>query len=93
MSAPVDLALQLVALVACAVLLIKVEPMLNHATRNTPWRLWLALWLLAVGALLLGAAIIPAGLCSPWPGAAALASGGALYVMSERRRGEHEPIR
>ena len=81
-----DIVLHAIVLASCLAILAVVEPALNRATRQTRLCIRLSLFLLAAGAVLTAAAVIPGVIPTPWPGAAALASGIALMLFTSRRR-------
>ena len=74
-------------LLSCAVVFVLTESALNRCSTQTRFGLRLALLLLCAGALLSGAAVFPVLSISPWPGVVALATGCALMLFINRRRG------
>lgn len=82
----IDALLQVIVLISCVAVLVVVEPALNRVTLRTRRCIRVALLLIGAGAVLTAAAIIPGALPTPWPGAAALASGIALMLFTSRRR-------
>lgn len=82
----IEIIMQGIVLISCLVLLAVVEPALNRVTLRTRRCIRVALLLIGAGAVLTAAAVIPGALPTPWPGAAALASGIALMLFTSRRR-------
>lgn len=82
----IDALLQVIVLISCVAVLVVVEPALNRVTLRTRRCIRVALLLIGAGAVLTAAAVIPGALPTPWPGAAALASGIALMLFTSRRR-------
>ena len=82
----IDAILQVIVLISCVAVLVVVEPALNRVTLRTRRCIRVALLLIGAGAVLTAAAVIPGALPTPWPGAAALASGIALMLFTSRRR-------
>lgn len=81
-----DFLLHLIVLASCGAVLVVVEPALNRVTRQTRLCIRLSLLLIAAGAVLTAAAVIPGAMPTPWPGAAALSFGVALLLHTSRRR-------
>ena len=76
-------ALQIVALIACLGIFFRAEPVLNQMGRDCALPIRLSFWLLVVGAVAVGSAIIT-GWQPTAPVALAL-SGMALLLNTERR--------
>ena len=85
MSALIVIA-QAVTFMACLALIAIVEPALNRCTRNTRPAIFCALFLIAAGAVLLAASLIPDIGLPCWLGTAALAGGTALILRNCQRR-------
>lgn len=85
MAAPyLDLAAQVLALLACGVIVWRVEPALNRMSRCSSLMINAALYLIFVAALCAAWEIIVGGAVPPWP-AAIGAAGVALLLLCERR--------
>jgi len=85
MSALMMLA-QMITFSACVALVCIVEPALNRCTRQTRPSVFGALFLIAAGAVLLAASLIPDFGLPCWLGTAALAAGAALILRNCQRR-------
>lgn len=77
---------QMITFTACVALVCIVEPALNRCTRETRPAVFGALFLIAAGAVLLAAALIPDIGLPYWLGTAALAAGTALILFNCQRR-------
>lgn len=83
-NAPIaDCLLSIITLLACAIILWRVEPAISHMSGDTHWMIRYAMLLIAGGAL--GMSLI---LLTGWPptlSTALLVSGIALLLLCERR--------
>lgn len=77
---------QMITFSACVALVCIVEPALNRCTRETRPSIFGALFLIAAGAVLLAASLIPDVGLSCWIGTAALAGGAAMILRNCQRR-------
>lgn len=86
-----DSVAQLIAVLACAVILVRAENTINHMTRCTPMPVRIAFWLIGIGAV---AAIVNVllGSVPPWPSVFGSA-GIAVYLVVERRTWPREQRR
>lgn len=86
----IDLAIKLLLLIACSVILLRVEPALNRMSPCTPWRMRYAALLLAGGALSGLFGLLDGG--KPSLATTCLAAGIAALLLADRRRSHiHRP--